>query len=395
MKFFTLVSVLAFVLESGAEVTSLRGNSISSTDSSHYSHGQLASSLQSFLRVRQFEEQAHEASLTEVRETSSDALCLNYCRPVKPNSNSHRDWRRWQEEGRKSWGGHWGGGGNDWRKWQNPENWGGGRHSWGGHGGWGGGRNTCNRSHCTCCGATRRSPSYRVGRSAVCVAGFCSSEEEVEYFETFLQAVKDESLGGLCNESSCTCCNPIGSHYEVAPGSYCPVGFCDSDEEVDDFEDLMEAVEDSLAQHKLVSSSNDGTTRTFLFHSIGKMNIVRSRHETEGFVAAGQSHPAATRPTSRRRKHPGELPGIATLLGTGGSSPRSNVHARKWVGFPRAHEVLARPRARMRVWSEGRSSGVTATTGSVAGMPERPPWTFLLPPFDQTCVGAHPVPPPI
>mmetsp|Transcript_25845 Transcript_25845/g.58266 ORF Transcript_25845/g.58266 Transcript_25845/m.58266 type:complete len:194 (+) Transcript_25845:140-721(+) len=191
MKFFTLVSVLAFALESGAEVTSLRGNS--------------------------FEEQANEASLTE-------------------------------EEGRKSWGGHWGGGGNDWRKWQNPENWGGGRHSWGGHGGWGGGRNTCNRSHCTCCGATRRSPSYRVGRSAVCVAGFCSSEEEVEYFETFLQAVKDESLGGLCNESSCTCCNPIGSHYEVAPGSYCPVGFCDSDEEVDDFEDLMEAVEDSLAQ---------------------------------------------------------------------------------------------------------------------------------------------------
>ncbi|EJK62545.1 hypothetical protein THAOC_16837, partial [Thalassiosira oceanica] len=39
MKFFTLVSVLAFALESGAEVTSLRGNS--------------------------FEEQAHEASLTE------------------------------------------------------------------------------------------------------------------------------------------------------------------------------------------------------------------------------------------------------------------------------------------------------------------------------------------
>ncbi|EJK57670.1 hypothetical protein THAOC_22259 [Thalassiosira oceanica] len=222
MKFFTLVSVLAFALESGAEVTSLRGNS--------------------------FEEQANEASLTEVRETSSDALCLNYCRPVKPNSNSHRDWRRWQEEGRKSWGGHWGGGGNDWRKWQNPENWGGGRHSWGGHGGWGGGRNTCNRSHCTCCGASRHSPSYPVGRSAVCVAGFCSSEEEVKYFETFLQAVKDESLGGLCNESSCTCCNPIGSHYEVDPGSYCPVGFCDSDEEVDDFEDLMEAVEDSLAQ---------------------------------------------------------------------------------------------------------------------------------------------------
>ncbi|EJK66854.1 hypothetical protein THAOC_12180, partial [Thalassiosira oceanica] len=39
MKFFTFVSVLAFALESGAEVTSLRGNS--------------------------FEEQAHEASLTE------------------------------------------------------------------------------------------------------------------------------------------------------------------------------------------------------------------------------------------------------------------------------------------------------------------------------------------
>ncbi|EJK55021.1 hypothetical protein THAOC_25293, partial [Thalassiosira oceanica] len=55
----------------------------SSTDSSHYSRP-TCSSLRSCLRVRQFEEQAHEASLAEVRETSSDMLCLNYCRPVKP-----------------------------------------------------------------------------------------------------------------------------------------------------------------------------------------------------------------------------------------------------------------------------------------------------------------------
>merc|ERR1711971_1238283 len=163
---------------SGAEVTSLRGNS--------------------------FEEQAHEASLTE-------------------------------EEGKK-WGG---------KKWSGgKKNWGhhGGWGGWGGHGGGGGWDSK------TCCG-WNGGHTYQVDRKwGVCAHGECYSEEEVKYFETFLQAVKDESLGGLCNESSCTCCNPIGSHYEVDPGSYCPAGFRDSDEAVDDFEDLMEAVEDNLAQ---------------------------------------------------------------------------------------------------------------------------------------------------
>ena len=115
----------------------------------------------------------------------------------------------------------------------------------------------------TCCGI--HGPNYPAGCAAVCPAGECPREEEVratvetatssrfhmsesilllihypspfffskvEQFETFLEAVKDENLGGWCNESSCMCCSPVGSHYEVTPGAYCPAGFCDSDEEV-------------------------------------------------------------------------------------------------------------------------------------------------------------------
>ena len=82
----------------------------------------------------------------------------------------------------------------------------------------------------------------------------------------------DEGLVGFCNESSCMCCSPIGSHYEVEPDSYCPAGFCDTDggtcsfeslrnltcikhshrasprTKVEEFDEILEVMEDSLAE---------------------------------------------------------------------------------------------------------------------------------------------------
>ncbi|EJK71186.1 hypothetical protein THAOC_07398 [Thalassiosira oceanica] len=246
MKFFTLVSVLAFALESGAEVASLRGNS--------------------------FEEQAHEASLTEVREKSGDALTdtdsaaeateaateaatevfataatkvsttthTNSTAATKVSTTTHTNSTTAATKVSTT---------------KEPI------------------ANITSASVAATTATTLKSTMADIAildsapamrryvllsrprRARITHETNLTSQptsstvlllkvEQFE-FETFLQAVEDESLGGLCDESSCMCCNPIGSHYEVDTGSYCPAGFCDSDEEVDDFEDLMEAVEES------------------------------------------------------------------------------------------------------------------------------------------------------